>query len=109
MTSHRIETTGFTLDVIGERHPALDAIVTDYGSYRHGRYSFPKSIKSRVRAALAAPSEAPRTGWSNAARRRAGQRTNSHPLGAAAGQGDGYTLYEDGTFGGGRVQIWDES
>jgi hypothetical protein len=50
----------------------------------------------------------PRTGWSKAARRRA-RTTRSHPLGHIVEAGDGYTIYEDTAFGGGRVQIWDES
>ena len=52
------------------------------------------------------------TGWSKAARRRAGRPTTrrSHLLGEVVETGDGYTIYEDTTFGGGgQVQIWDES
>lgn len=52
---------------------------------------------------------APATGWSTAARRRAGQPHRSHPLGQVVEAGHGYTVYEDTAFGGGRVQIWDES
>src|SRR5688500_16006176 len=59
----------------------------------------------------AATEDAPRpgntTGWSKASRRRTSRR--SHPLGEAIEAGDGYTTYEDTAFGGGRVQIWDES
>lgn len=55
--------------------------------------------------------DAPKTGWSKAARRRAGQSpaSRAHPLGEVVEAGDGYTIYEDTAFGGGRVQIWDES
>lgn len=52
-----------------------------------------------------APSRTPRTGWSNASRRR----SNGHPLGRVTARGNGYTEYEDDVFGGGRVQIWDRS
>jgi hypothetical protein len=57
------------------------------------------------------PTNPMRPGWSKAARRRAaGYRTpRSHPLGEVIEAGDGYTIYEDDVFGGGRVQIWDES
>jgi hypothetical protein len=57
----------------------------------------------------AAQAATPRTGWSNAARRRAGHTERHHPLGTAVESGDGYTVYQDTAFGGGRVQIWDES
>lgn len=50
-----------------------------------------------------------RPGWSNAAKARAAQRGGTHPLGRAVEDGDGYTVYEDEAFGGGRVQIWDKS
>lgn len=33
----------------------------------------------------------------------------SHPLGVAVEDGDGYTVYEDTAFGGGRIRIYDES
>lgn len=38
-----------------------------------------------------------------------GRGQRSHPLGDVTYAGDGYTEYEDTSFGGGRVQIWDES
>lgn len=41
--------------------------------------------------------------------RRATRSRRSHPFGQAIEAGDGYTIYEDTAFGGGRVQIWDES
>lgn len=40
---------------------------------------------------------------------RPGRGRRSHPLGEVTHAGDGFTEYEDTTFGGGRVQIWDES
>lgn len=51
------------------------------------------------------------TGWSKAAKRRASTHGThrSHPLGQVVEAGDGYTIYEDTAFGGGRVQIWDQS
>ncbi|MER7166734.1 hypothetical protein ABT336_11815 [Micromonospora sp. NPDC000207] len=49
------------------------------------------------------------TGWSNAAKRRSGRTGRSHPLGEVIETGDGHTVYTDTAFGGGRVQIWDES
>lgn len=60
------------------------------------------------------PTDKPATGWSNAAKRRAGRRgasRHSHPLGTVANVGDGYTEYTDNTFGDGTgtVQIWDRS
>lgn len=55
------------------------------------------------------PPPARKTGWSKAARRRAGHTSGSHPLGTRTGGGPGYTIYSDDTFGGGAVQIWDES
>ena len=50
---------------------------------------------------------AQRLGWSRASQERRPRR--SHPLGTVVETGDGYTVYEDTTFGGGRVQIWDQS
>lgn len=41
--------------------------------------------------------------------RRLTRSRRSHPFGQAIEAGDGYTIYEDTAFGGGRVQIWDES
>lgn len=46
------------------------------------------------------------TGWSKANGWRA---RRSHPLGEVVEVGDGYTVYEDTAFGGGRVQIWDNA
>lgn len=59
----------------------------------------------------AAATAAPRTtGWSKAARRRAGHTGRSHPLGEEViARGQGYTVYRDGITGRGEVQIWDES
>ena len=115
MSGHRIEVTAFAIEVTGPRHPRLDAITADFGSYRRGTYTFPKSIETRVREALAdtTPAATPNppgqaTGWSKAARRRAGQR-GDHPLGNITYRGDGYTEYHDGLTGHGTVQIWDES
>lgn len=59
--------------------------------------------------AAAAPPTVQRPGWSNAAKRRAGHTASSHPLGEAVGGGPGYTVYRDTAFGGGDLQIWDES
>lgn len=113
--SHRIEISAHAVEVTGPRTPALDALTTNYGSYRRGTYSFPKSAEQRVREALntttpaTAPPPGQATGWSNAARRRAGHTTGSHPLGAVAHRGGGYTEYHDDLTGDGTVQIWDES
>lgn len=79
-------------------------------------YRLPATFKLRVQnkaaelnAAAAQPAAAMKPGWSKAARRRAGHTGRSHPLGEAVEYGDGYAVYEDTTFGAGRVQIWDES
>lgn len=81
--------------------------------YAEARNNLPQSTSPEPTVTATAPAEAPkpamRAGWSKAAQRRAGRPERSHPFGEVVEAGAGYTIYEDTAFGGGRVQIWDES
>lgn len=122
-------------------HPHLNqAMKTLGGTFNRrdgGYYTFPDTARTEVEAIIAniqaitrpytpaAPATdkpaakptqqsatSPRTGWSKAARRRAGHTITTsrhHPFGEVEEIGDGYTTYRDTAFGGGRVQIWDNS
>lgn len=115
MTSHRIEYDTFSINVHGPRTTELDNLTNRYGRYnkRTGTYEFPKSVEAEIRAAVdstipANNDTAHDAGRSTSTNRQASGR-RSHPLGGAVEAGDGYTVYQDTAFGGGRVQIWDES
>lgn len=107
------------------RNARLDEAAQRLGGKWWGKdhhYSYPIGAAHEIRALVAEltvpqttlqtptaepaaePATTPRTGWSKASRSR-----RTHPLGTPVENGDGYTIYEDTTFGGGRVQIWDKS
>jgi hypothetical protein len=116
MSAHTIEITAYAIHVTGPRRDDLDVLTEQYGSYRRreGRYEFPRAIEAQIRTILdGAGAPKAKTGWSKAARRRAGRHGGtgrSHPLGTVTYRGDGFTEYSDDSFGGGGVvQIWDES
>lgn len=116
--THLVNRFQNTIYVTGQ-HPDLDDALARLGGTRGANYEFPDAAEAEVRelvdAIHAANGEAPhppqgdtrpgRTGWSKHSRRP----SRSHPLGEVTHAGNGFTEYEDTTFGGGRVQIWDQS
>lgn len=130
MSSYQISRGGpFIFVATAIRNATLDALAVEHrgkwwGKDRH--YSFPVAVEAEVRAAVEAmdvpqvttPAPTPTpvaeelpSGWSNAARRRAGNRPGM--VDSALGRGvrrEGHTMYETHE-GSGRftVQIWDES
>src|SRR5690606_2459438 len=96
-------------EVMRDRDETLARRFAAAHNEQHAAGTLPTSKPAPAPTPTAPAKPAMRPGWSKAAQRRAGRTGRSHPLGQVVEAGAGYTIYEDTAFGGGRVQIWDES